>query len=1104
MTRKKSEKSQRPTGRGRRLLRLLLKIAGFGVAALVLIVIIGYVVVRLMFPPETIKRMAADQVRKYTGRELNITTVNLNPVNGFELRGLVLEALADSAAKDTSIIPLPLDRVSIEKIRLKYYLRPLLQKRFLVREIAIEAPMVALSIIAPDSTREKLPEEPAQPIVIPVQIELERFSIANATVTLNMRDSSGQIFASIDHLNLSVENLFLPRGDILQPGAALHAEARFRCADSRLSLTTEMTSPVNRLELGSDLNLDLAVTIQKLDSLGLSAELALANLALQSSTPDTQMSIRITEPIALGLTSQADYFAQSVILENLDLEVAGQKWLSLSGSARNFIQKPEFDVIVDRGEIPIRQVMDLVTLTMPQLAATLPVIQQERPILAITGTQVQGKIGPNPEDLDLTFRARLESTPISARLADLDGAIEDLALHFRLEGRFKPPMDTESDLGLNLEFASARFALDDTTQWTSSGGELGLTARLDSNFLPRTANLSVLVSLLEQTVLDGKFSLKSRNNPFNLSGEGVLNLSRLPIAALPATPMRGWINAQIEVGLTSLADVRSTVKIGATQLELFQTGRYESIPDLNFLALISARTDSTFQMVYVDSIRASVNQVLDLQASALFNSHNQDFGFNLGHLTLRHQQALALLPASIQSAMSGMAVSGFTQATGSGTGRLLADRLKYDAKIAVTTQATHVDSLPEQMKVHGINADLRLDASETGARADFVMVVDSIMLPLVRSQALTGNKVVFQVQSADFIDAFLQDGLMTVPDLGVKATISANARNLTTAPVFQAEVVLAQTAKEALSLTREVSMQGAIQARARILFDSLLTVSLDLRPEQVSVFLPQQMTIANVSGAVAYSLHFNPVTGTFINRNPQTTQLPGFNNVSYLSFNSYFNRPAQPLSEIKIEQVAMAGDYQLRNLNFSLFVENSRLEIPNFNMEFYGGNIGGYCFLELPEDINPGLARYQIAAHISSINSELLLKNAAEAKKEGVINGNFAFSGLGLDPEGDIDVSGYFYITEIGPKVATNLLRMLDPEDKDSGIKTTRRLLGHGFKPKLFSFELKHGFFYPTILFSRPFYFPIRLSEDKFELSRKPLKFFIDYARSASKKVGKT
>lgn len=1091
-------------GRSRRLLRLLLKIAGITVLALVLIILAGYVIVRLTFPPETIRRMAIEQVRKFTGRELHIAAVDLNLFNGFELKGLVLAAHTDSAAQDTSLIPLPLGQVSIEKIRLQYYLRPLLQKRFLVREIAIEAPTLVLEIIPPDSSLKTPPQEPVPAVTMPVQIELDQFTISDATIVLNLRDSTGQTNAQIDHLNLRLQNLILPRGEILQPGARIYADAHLRCADSRLTMTQFLTATAAQLELESDLNLDLVLTIKKLDSLDLTADLALANLALQSSTPDTQLAIRISEPLVLGLNSHADYFAQSIILENLDLAVAKEKWLRLSGSVRNFNTQPEFDCIVAQGEIPIRQVLDLVKATMPQLATTLPMIRQERPILALTGTQVQGKIGPRPEDLDLIYNAKLELSPISAQVAGVDGAIEDLALHFRLDGRFNPQYKAESDLGLNLEFASARFALDDTTQWTSSGGQLALVARLGSDLQPRTAELSLLVNLLEQTELAGAFSLQSQHGLNNLNGQGILKLNRLPIAAFPATPVRGWINAEAELALTRLADVRTTVKIGATQLELFQTGKYESIPDLNLLALISARTDSTFQMVSVDSIRAGVNQVLDLEASAMFNSRNLTFGFNLDRLILRHPQALALLPASVKTAMQGMAISGSTQASGSGNGQILAQQLKYDAQIAVKTHATQVDSLPEQMKVHGINVDLRLNATEAGARADFVMVVDSIMMPIVRSQALTRNQVAFQVQSTDFIDAFLKGGTMTVPDLGVEATISAQARNLTTVPVIQADVELAQKATTAISLTREVSMQGGIRARAKVLFDSLLTVDLDLRPDQVSVFLPQQTTVANVNGAVTYALYFNPLTSTFINRNPQTTQLPGFNNVSYLSFNSYFNRISQPLSEIKIDQVAMAGGYQLRNLKFSLFAENARLEIPNFNMEFYGGNIGGYCFLELPENIDPGLAQYQIAAHISSINSELLLKNAAEAKKEGVINGNFAFSGLGLDPEGDIDVSGYFYITEIGPKVATNLLRMLDPEDKDSGIKTTRRLLGHGFKPKLFSFELKHGFFYPTILFSRPFYFPIRLSEDKFELSRKPLKFFLDYAMTASKKVGKS
>ena len=102
------------------------------------------------------------------------------------------------------------------------------------------------------------------------------------------------------------------------------------------------------------------------------------------------------------------------------------------------------------------------------------------------------------------------------------------------------------------------------------------------------------------------------------------------------------------------------------------------------------------------------------------------------------------------------------------------------------------------------------------------------------------------------------------------------------------------------------------------------------------------------------------------------------------------------------------------------------------------------------------------------------------------------FTGIGLDIRRGIDLNGYLYITDIGPRTADNLLRSLDPEGADSGIRNTRFLINHGFKPKLMSFEIKHGYFYPRIDLSQPWYFPAKIRGGKVELNRIPVQLFLN------------
>ena len=112
------------------------------------------------------------------------------------------------------------------------------------------------------------------------------------------------------------------------------------------------------------------------------------------------------------------------------------------------------------------------------------------------------------------------------------------------------------------------------------------------------------------------------------------------------------------------------------------------------------------------------------------------------------------------------------------------------------------------------------------------------------------------------------------------------------------------------------------------------------------------------------------------------------------------------------------------------------------------------------------------------------------------LNLNMEFRGIGLNPEKDIDVGGYLYITKIGSRFTDNFLTSLDPKGVDKSIKETKRLLDWGYKPKLISFEIKHGNMYPTIFLTKGSLksklIPVNLSGGKIELARIPLKFFLE------------
>ncbi|HEX9934500.1 MAG TPA: hypothetical protein VGB38_04825, partial [bacterium] len=109
--------------------------------------------------------------------------------------------------------------------------------------------------------------------------------------------------------------------------------------------------------------------------------------------------------------------------------------------------------------------------------------------------------------------------------------------------------------------------------------------------------------------------------------------------------------------------------------------------------------------------------------------------------------------------------------------------------------------------------------------------------------------------------------------------------------------------------------------------------------------------------------------------------------------------------------------------------------------------------------------------------------------QETELDASFSFSGRGIDLNQPA-WEGAFYITQIGPEFAGTLLKQLDPKGSDRSILLTRRLLSAGWKPKLFSFELRHGYVYPSLILDQPWFSPLRLW-DKLEYSRLSIEFLL-------------
>ena len=254
--------------------------------------------------------------------------------------------------------------------------------------------------------------------------------------------------------------------------------------------------------------------------------------------------------------------------------------------------------------------------------------------------------------------------------------------------------------------------------------------------------------------------------------------------------------------------------------------------------------------------------------------------------------------------------------------------------------------------------------------------------------------------------------------------------------------------------------------------------------DSLNVRQQELVSVRGIGGKIPIQAELDPVKAGLV-PNARWKPRPGF---LYESFREYYRGATREVDNFRIRRIEAAG-YTVRDVSMDIRLAGGILEVPRFSLNLLEGNIGGSLWLN-PGTGVPDSITYSIQCQASSINAAAMLAPGVKKKEETELNASLSFTGRGVDIKKGIDLDGYFYITQIGPKFASTLLKGMDAAGSDRNIRMTRRLLDAGWKPKLFSFELRHGYVYPSLSLSQPWFSPVRLPP-RVEYGRLPLEFFM-------------
>jgi hypothetical protein len=188
-------------------------------------------------------------------------------------------------------------------------------------------------------------------------------------------------------------------------------------------------------------------------------------------------------------------------------------------------------------------------------------------------------------------------------------------------------------------------------------------------------------------------------------------------------------------------------------------------------------------------------------------------------------------------------------------------------------------------------------------------------------------------------------------------------------------------------------------------------------------------------------------------------------------------------------------NYQFKDIAARLMLGEGRLDIPEFRMNLFDGNLVGNILIGLG-DGNPDNLTYSLSAQASSIDVSHLRRLGAQVEKGSKLSADLAVSGAGASPEKLEEVlanlAGALNISKIEDKAASNLLQALDPQGTDVGVQRMGLLLKTGWNVKTMKFEIKNGFVYASVSLvkTKPWTALFNLPPE-LDFARFPLRYFV-------------
>jgi hypothetical protein len=1050
----------------------LVRIIGYFLVFCMLLLLVLAIAANFYFNSEKLRQLAIQNVHSSLDRKLAIGSFSFNVFSGFEMRDVSL------LPKNDSLDLFPLHRLTVKKIGLHYSLADILNRKIVIREIQLEQPEIELFVDMVDTTTVDLAALLATDL--PISFDVKTVRCANARFQVVLADSQYCQTVCLGRADLHIDELYLPAKGWSANDSSLHGKFRLSCENTFIKMDYLDKPTRQRTLFSSDFNLTSDILVNTFHQIQTQTNLRLARLQLEYAG----RSYSIPSAFDLGLRAEIDGKSGNGHLQCV-FDVDQNRWLAAELQARDFSQQPYLRLEITHGEIPLQQALALAHLVAPDSLLTIALAPSSAPTFTFTGTIVEGRLATLQQPGNLTFQVNGRLS--KAHLLDLHShwLVRGAGLGIVAKGRSDGVSVQELSLSATAGMDSLNYCLNDSQAVYTGMGRMQIFAALNERLLPERTQLTLTINNCLGGQIDGDMNLQGAKSLEQLHGQGHLTLTNLPFSKVPNVPLEGRLTGECRFDVQGLRKIHAEFSAAAEAMRMPGDEEPIPLPAIRLAGRTLAATDTTFARITLDSITVQMNDVLRLQAAGVIGLSDQTVRIAPCQMIVDHGAALEMIPAVFREKIRDLQITGQTQLDLEAQIAMVEAGLNYRVHGTVQNRRTSVYDPERLLSLGGlhVNSEFNLD-SATGVDAEVSLLLDSLATTGYGMPLCLHNQFHVKAGSKDLQKIVVKNGRLAMPDIRTVLDFDA----MMNGDQATARVGFHQNIPDSFRV-RDFMLKGRTDVELQITSDpDWVDLLADIRAEHWSIAVPGLLALSDLNAAVYTHQRYDVKAGAPLTSSEPKIATPTNAFIDYLLYSEYYRNRQPHLSRITIAKLDVMS-YVLNDINLELLLDEGRLEIPSMSATLLGGNVGGRLTLDLAGG-NLAAASYKMNAHFANINSYLLTRHMIIPKDDGVINGNLEFRGIGMDPEQQMILEGYFYITTIGPKAADNLLNYMDPENKDSGIRTSRMLIRNGFKPRLFTFDFRNLHIYPEINFIKPWYIPKGL--ESYTLNRIPLRYFLD------------